>query len=369
MPTSASPSSRPSSPNPFPQLGSLPKACRFFNCLPSLGLESEVRETGGFLDHIRRDPQGEGGRPLRGGHRLRVDGEAPGHQPRGCGKTAAGVPSDREGRAAGHGAWDLRLGGEGRAPEQPHALVALAVRQLAFEQVGDASGPRWSSRGTSRPSRSRSTWTSPWSGTAPRRPWTLPPWSHRPPDGRVVHARVHRVVVGDRSGASPEPLSRPTLRKADDPGPRRAVREELDAHWSPEQISGRLRRGLPDNCAMDACREAIYQAVCAQSRDRPGHGAGQVRDAIAKKMARLPEPMLDWLPSRSGCLQLERVIAISGRFPAGQLGSWGGRDEGASIVREQRCHECKSASRSCKSTTSNYGNRPVGMFGRFSARL
>ena len=138
MPTSASPSSRPSSPNPFPQLGSLPKDCRFFNCLPSLGLESEVRETGGFLDHIRRDPQGEGGRPLRGGHRLRVDGEAPGHQPRGCGKTAAGVPRDREGRAAWHGARDLRLGGEGRAPEHPLALVALAGRQLAVEQVGDA---------------------------------------------------------------------------------------------------------------------------------------------------------------------------------------------------------------------------------------
>ena len=172
-----------------------------------------------------------------------------------------------------------------------------------------------------------------------------------------------------RRGPRRRPPSRPTPRKADDPGPRRAVREELDAHWSPEQISGRLRRGLPDNGTMDACREAIYQAVCAQSRDRPGHGAGQVRDAIAKKTTRLPESMLDWLPSRSSCLQLERVIAISGRFPAGQLGSCGGRDGGTSIVREQRCHECKSASRSCKSTTSNYGNRPVGMFGRFSARL
>lgn len=65
--------------------------------------------------------------PLEEGAGCESTAKAPGHQPRGCGKTAAGVPSDREGRAAGHGAWDLRLGGEGRAPEQPHALVALAA--------------------------------------------------------------------------------------------------------------------------------------------------------------------------------------------------------------------------------------------------
>ena len=45
---------------------------------------------------------------------------------------------------------------------------------------------------------------------------------------------------------------------------------KLDAHWSPEQVSGWLRRGFPDNGATSVCHETIYQAVYVQSKGRLG---------------------------------------------------------------------------------------------------
>ena len=44
------------------------------------------------------------------------------------------------------------------------------------------------------------------------------------------------------------------------------IQEKLDKHWSPEQISGWLRREFPDNDAMNACHETIYQAIYVQSK-------------------------------------------------------------------------------------------------------
>lgn len=44
------------------------------------------------------------------------------------------------------------------------------------------------------------------------------------------------------------------------------VRRKLDAHCSPEQISGRLRRRFGDNKRMNVCAETIYQAIYVQAR-------------------------------------------------------------------------------------------------------
>ncbi len=63
-------------------------------------------------------------------------------------------------------------------------------------------------------------------------------------------------------------LKRPKARKIDNPRLRRAVQEKLGKHWSPEQISGRLRREFPDDDAMNVCHETIYQAIYVQSKGR-----------------------------------------------------------------------------------------------------
>lgn len=67
-------------------------------------------------------------------------------------------------------------------------------------------------------------------------------------------------------------LRRPRARKIDSPRLRRAVQEKLDKHWSPEQISGRLRRESPDDDAMNACHETICQAIYVQSKGRLKRG-------------------------------------------------------------------------------------------------
>ena len=38
------------------------------------------------------------------------------------------------------------------------------------------------------------------------------------------------------------------------------IRDGLRAHWSPEQIAGRLRADFPDNKGMHVCAETVYQA-------------------------------------------------------------------------------------------------------------
>ena len=63
-------------------------------------------------------------------------------------------------------------------------------------------------------------------------------------------------------------LRRPKPRKIDSPRLRRAVREKPGAHWSPEQVSGWLRREFPDDGATSDCHGPICQAVCARSRGR-----------------------------------------------------------------------------------------------------
>lgn len=97
-------------------------------------------------------------------------------------------------------------------------------------------------------------------------------------------------------------LKRPKARKIDNPRLRRAVQEKLDRHWSPEQISGWLRREFPDNDAMNACHETIYQAIYVQSKGRlrrdiegklrSGRAARRPRSAGDERKPRFRDPMV-----------------------------------------------------------------------------
>lgn len=119
-------------------------------------------------------------------------------------------------------------------------------------------------------------------------------------DERITIADMHRAgnsvrAIARTSGGAPSTISRELRRDADQIvgvyGPHRArqmathrprrpkprkimpgtpLRDEIktgpDGHWSPEQISGRLRRGHPDNGSMNACHETICQAIHAQGK-------------------------------------------------------------------------------------------------------
>lgn len=132
-------------------------------------------------------------------------------------------------------------------------------------------------------------------------------------DERIAIADMRRAGSGVRaiartSGGAPSTISRELRRNADDIGgaygPHRArqmaahrlrrpkpckimpgtpLRDEIkagpDKHWSPERISGRLRRGHPDNGSMNACHETIYQAIHAQ-------GKGELRLQLKHAMRR-----------------------------------------------------------------------------------
>lgn len=97
-------------------------------------------------------------------------------------------------------------------------------------------------------------------------------------------------------------LKRPKARKIDNPRLRRAVREKLGKHWSPEQISGWLRREFPDNDAMNVCHETIYQAIYVQSKGRlkrdieaklrSGRVARRPRSAADERRPRFRDPMV-----------------------------------------------------------------------------
>lgn len=97
-------------------------------------------------------------------------------------------------------------------------------------------------------------------------------------------------------------LRRPRARKIDNPRPRRAAQEKLDGHWSPEQISGWLRREFPDNDAVNACHETVYQAIYVQSKGRlrrdiegklrPGRSSRRPRPAGDGRKPRFRDPMV-----------------------------------------------------------------------------
>ncbi len=77
---------------------------------------------------------------------------------------------------------------------------------------------------------------------------------------------------------STERLKRPKPRKVlDYPPLRDYVQQKLDEHWSPEQISHRLKVDFPDNEHMRACPETIYQAIYIQAK-------GQLKRDLEKKL-------------------------------------------------------------------------------------
>ncbi|GAA4887546.1 hypothetical protein GCM10023405_00630 [Streptomonospora salina] len=63
------------------------------------------------------------------------------------------------------------------------------------------------------------------------------------------------------------------------------VQELLDERWSPEQISRRLKRDLPDRPELHACHETIYQALYVQGRGAQRRGA-----ALGPHSAQTPPP-------------------------------------------------------------------------------
>ena len=153
-------------------------------------------------------------------------------------------------------------------------------------------------------------------------------------DERITIADMHRAgnsvrAIARTFGGAPSTISRELRRNADDIGgaygphraqqmathrPRRPkprkimpgtpLRDEIktgpDKHWSPEQISGRLRRGHPDNGSMNACHETIHQAIHAQGKGelrlqlkhamRRGHVARRHRGDGQSRRPRFREP-------------------------------------------------------------------------------
>lgn len=114
------------------------------------------------------------------------------------------------------------------------------------------------------------------------------------PTGRYGPYRAQRL--------STNRLRRPRARKIDNPRLRRAVQEKLGKHWSPEQISGWLRREFPDDDAMNVCHETIYRAIYVQSKGqlerdieaklRSGRASRRPRSAADGRKPRFRDPMV-----------------------------------------------------------------------------
>ena len=135
-----------------------------------------------------------------------------------------------------------------------------------------------------------------------------------------AHAQSSRVDRQPRAGAQHESRDRHVRAvpaPADERGrPRRPkpakihtvpgllayIRAGLRAHWSPEQIAGRLRADFPDNDAMHVCAETIYQAIYVQAKGelkkdvikalRSGRAQRRPHGQTDSRKPRFREPMI-----------------------------------------------------------------------------
>lgn len=98
-------------------------------------------------------------------------------------------------------------------------------------------------------------------------------------------------------------LARPKASKiAANPDLLAAIREKLIAHWSPEQISAWLKAAFPDNEAMRAAPETIYQAIYVQAKGelkldvkqalRTGRAKRRPQGQAGERKPRFREPMV-----------------------------------------------------------------------------
>lgn len=80
------------------------------------------------------------------------------------------------------------------------------------------------------------------------------------------------------------------------------VEQWLGKHWSPEQISGRLKQMYPHDDSMHLCTETIYQAIYVHARGalkldvkkalRQGRAARKPRSSADERAPRFREPMV-----------------------------------------------------------------------------
>ena len=97
-----------------------------------------------------------------------------------------------------------------------------------------------------------------------------------PHDGVYRPRRAHQIARSRRPRPKPRKI-RPGTALYD------YVAAGLRRHWSPEQISRRMLLDFPDNEAMRACHETIYQAIHVQGR-------GELRKDPPRRYARDARP-------------------------------------------------------------------------------
>lgn len=109
-------------------------------------------------------------------------------------------------------------------------------------------------------------------------------WDQQHYDADVAHYRAVRARPRHRPG------------KLVDPVLRREVVSRLNEKFSPEQVSGELRRVFPDRAEMQVSHETIYQALYVQGRGALRHELTVEKALRSGRTGRVPQSKL---PARS----------------------------------------------------------------------
>ncbi|WP_376769805.1 IS30 family transposase [Nocardiopsis aegyptia] len=130
----------------------------------------------------------------------------------------------------------------------------------------------------------------------------------------TISRELRRNATADRSGRRHyRPHAAQTRAEARRPRPkpskialngelRTLIQQLLDARWSPEQISRRLKRDFPDRSELHVCHETIYQALYVQGRGqlrrelaaalRSGRARRKPRRQVQQRQPRFAHPMV-----------------------------------------------------------------------------